>query len=189
MCYVLVAWLCPTLCNSMDCSPPGSSVHVLQARVLEWVAIPFSRGSFQSRDRTQISCTADRFFTVWATGEALRPRVWSRLKDCGFKKIVGSSPSLGSGKVWVPACGFKSHLRCTVSTPLRHMGSLASSYPPGTHSSQGLGQAWNAFKPFGTLSKCHQWGLSEQPPPRHVHTPPVPLPPALLSCLSTSPCA
>ena len=45
---VLVAQLCPTLCNPMDCSPPGSSIHgILPARILEWVAIPFSRGSFR----------------------------------------------------------------------------------------------------------------------------------------------
>ena len=44
---VLVTQSCPTLCNPMDCSPPGSSVHgVLQARILEWVTIPFSRGIF-----------------------------------------------------------------------------------------------------------------------------------------------
>ena len=56
---------CPTLCDPMDCSPPGSSVHgILQARMLEWVAIPFSRGSFQPRDQTQISCIADGYFTV-----------------------------------------------------------------------------------------------------------------------------
>ena len=48
---VLVAESCSTLCNSMDCSPPGSSVHgIFQARILEWVAIPFSRGSSWSRD-------------------------------------------------------------------------------------------------------------------------------------------
>ena len=47
---------CPTLCDPMDCSLPGSSVHgIFQARVLEWVIISFSRGSFQSRDRTQVS--------------------------------------------------------------------------------------------------------------------------------------
>ena len=52
----------------MDCSPPGSSVHgILQARILEWVAISFSRGSSQPRDRTQISCIAGRLYTVWAT--------------------------------------------------------------------------------------------------------------------------
>ena len=48
---VLVAQSCLTLCNTMDCSPPGSSVHgILQAGILEWVAIPFSRGSPQPRE-------------------------------------------------------------------------------------------------------------------------------------------
>ena len=52
---MLVAQLCPTLCDPMDCSPPGSSVHgILQARILEWIAIPFSRGSSWSRDQTQV---------------------------------------------------------------------------------------------------------------------------------------
>ena len=52
----------------MDCVLPGSSVHgVLQARVLEWVAISFSRGSSRPRDRTRVSCTAGRFFTDWST--------------------------------------------------------------------------------------------------------------------------
>ena len=47
--------LCPTLCNPMDCSPPGSSVlGILQARILEWLAIPFSWGSSQSRDLAQV---------------------------------------------------------------------------------------------------------------------------------------
>ena len=52
----------------MDCSPPGSSVHeILQARILEWVAMPFSRGSSWPKGRTQVSCIAGRFFTIWAT--------------------------------------------------------------------------------------------------------------------------
>ena len=51
---MLVAQSCLTLCNTMNCSPPGSSVHgILQARILEWVAIPFSRGSSQTRDWTR----------------------------------------------------------------------------------------------------------------------------------------
>ena len=55
----------------MDCSPTGYSVHeILQARILEWVAIPFSRGSSQLRDRTLVSCIAGRFFTVWVIREA-----------------------------------------------------------------------------------------------------------------------
>ena len=54
----------------MDCSLPGSSIHgIFQARVLEWVAISFSMGSSWSRDRTQVSYTAGRCFTFWATRE------------------------------------------------------------------------------------------------------------------------
>ena len=52
----------------MDCSPSGSSVHgILQVRILEWVAIPFTKGSSWPMNQTQISCTAGRFFTIWAT--------------------------------------------------------------------------------------------------------------------------
>ena len=58
-------------CDHMDCSLPGSSVHgILQGSILEWVATSFSRGSFQSRNQTQASCTAGRFFTNWAMREA-----------------------------------------------------------------------------------------------------------------------
>ena len=65
-----VAQSCPTLCNPVDCSLPGSPVHgILQARVLEWGAIAFSRGSSRPRDRTQVSCIVGRCFTVWATRE------------------------------------------------------------------------------------------------------------------------
>ena len=60
----LVAQSCPTLCAPMDCSLPGSSVHgILQARILEWVAFPFSRGSSQPKDWTQVYPIAGRFFT------------------------------------------------------------------------------------------------------------------------------
>ena len=58
---------CPTLCDPVDCSPPDSSVHgILQARILEWVAISFSRGSSQPRDPTWVSCIAVRRFILWA---------------------------------------------------------------------------------------------------------------------------
>ena len=70
-CEVLVAQACPTLCNPMDYSPPGSSVHgILQARKLKWIAMPSSRGSSQPRDWTRVSCPARRFFNVWATRKA-----------------------------------------------------------------------------------------------------------------------
>ena len=65
-----VPHLCPTLCNPMDCSLPGSSVQgIFQAIVLEWIAISFSRGSPRPRDRTQVSRIVDRCYTVWATRE------------------------------------------------------------------------------------------------------------------------
>ena len=65
-----VAQLCPTLWDPMDCSIPGSSVHrIFQARVLEWVAISFSRESSQPSDQTQVSCIVGRRFTIWATRE------------------------------------------------------------------------------------------------------------------------
>ena len=63
---VKVAQLCPTLCDPMNCT-----VHrILQARILKWVAFPFSRGSSQSRDWTQVSRIAGGFFINWATREA-----------------------------------------------------------------------------------------------------------------------
>ena len=73
-CHCLLHWhlvkssrSCPILCNSMDCNPRGSSVHgLLQARILERVAYPFSRGSFRPRNRTGVSCIAGGFLTSWA---------------------------------------------------------------------------------------------------------------------------
>ena len=66
---VLVAQERPALCDPRDCSLPGFSVHrTFQARILEWVASPFFRGLSQPRDRTCVSFTAGRFFTIWAIG-------------------------------------------------------------------------------------------------------------------------
>ena len=66
-----VAQSCLTLCEPVDCSLPGSSIHgILQARILEWVAISFSRGSSPPRDWTQISHIAGRCFNLWVTREA-----------------------------------------------------------------------------------------------------------------------
>ena len=65
-----VAQSCPTLCDPMDCSLPGSSVHgIFQARVLEWIAFSFSSRSSRPRDGTQVSRVVDSRFTVWATRE------------------------------------------------------------------------------------------------------------------------
>ena len=73
---VKVAQSCPTVCN-----PMAYIVHwILQARILEWVAVPFSRGSSQSRNRTQVSCIAGGLFTSWVTREAQKWKSLSRVQ-------------------------------------------------------------------------------------------------------------
>ena len=77
---------CLTLCTSdpMDYSPPGSSVHgISQARILEWVAIPFSGGSSRPRDQTHISCTSRQILYHWATRKA-------QLKETTDKKKIAN---------------------------------------------------------------------------------------------------
>ena len=74
---VLVTQACPTLYDPINCVAHQASwsVGILQARLLERVAIPFSRRSSQPKDRTQVSCIEGRFFTLWATREAQNSRV------------------------------------------------------------------------------------------------------------------
>ena len=97
-----VAESCPTLCDPTDYTVHG----ILQARILEWVAFPFSRGSSQPRDQTQVSHIAGRFFTSWATREAQEVLFVRRLylhdtsfKKFVFKKLFGCSRSLSKHKV------------------------------------------------------------------------------------------
>ena len=76
---------CPTLCSPMDCSLPGCSIHrILQARILEWVAKPFSRGSSWPRDQTRISCTAGRFLTADPPG---KPKIQILLPNKGINTL------------------------------------------------------------------------------------------------------
>ena len=94
-----LAQSCPTLCDPVDCSPPGSSFHgILKARILEWIAISFSRGSSQPRDRTRVSRMTGRCFILWAIREHMNwlikvskivwsltfPKqvVWCHTQDC-----------------------------------------------------------------------------------------------------------
>ena len=113
-----VAQSCLTLCDPMDCSPPGSSVHgIFQARIPEQVAVPFFRGSSQSRDWTHVTHIVGRFLTIWATkGDAM----WDRISDlwwmCNINKnqifVMHSSLQFLSHvqifvtwkKVWTAAC-------------------------------------------------------------------------------------
>ena len=84
--WALVTPSCPTLCDPMDCKLPGSSVHgILQARLLEWVATSFYRGSSWPRDQTWVFRTAGRLFTAWATSEALYVNETSNKKNCLFE--------------------------------------------------------------------------------------------------------
>ena len=81
---VKVTQWCPTLCDPMD-----YTVHrILQARILEWASIPFSRGSSQPRDWTWVSCIVGGFFTIWATREA--QEYWS-----GYQIFPSQEPNLG----------------------------------------------------------------------------------------------
>ena len=99
---------CPTLCNPTDCSLPGSSVHrILQARILEWVAISSSRGSSRPRDQTHISVSpalAGGFFTTHATWKALSPLLISESSEPAplspFSSLLISESSEPGG--WSP---------------------------------------------------------------------------------------
>ena len=85
---IVIAKVCPTLCDPVDCSPPGSSVRgLLQARRQEWVALPSSRGSSWSRDRTCVSWVAGRQVPYhWATWEASVNQLYSNKNELKKKK-------------------------------------------------------------------------------------------------------
>ena len=134
----LVTQSCPTLCDPMDCSLPGSSVHgIFQARILEWVAISFSRGSSRPRDRTRVSHVAGRHFTVWATREVKgcwAPKNWcfwtvvlektleSSLDSKEFKLInpKGSQPWIFIGRTDAEVWSWSSKTLATWCEVLTH---------------------------------------------------------------------
>ena len=117
---MLVAQSCPTLCDPMDCSPPGSSLHeIFQARILKWVAISFSRGSSQPRDQTWVSCTAGRFFTDWATREDIVSdnRLLSWLWTSLIAQLVKNRPAVQ--ETWVRSLGWEDPLKKGMATHSR----------------------------------------------------------------------
>ena len=101
---VKVSQSCPTLCDPMDYRAHG----ILQARILEWVAFPFSKGSSQPRDQTQVSLIAGGFFTSWATREA-QPRQHIKKQRHYFANRGPSSQGYGfsSGHVWMWELDYK----------------------------------------------------------------------------------
>ena len=148
-----VAQLCPTLCDPKDCSLPGSSIHgIFQARVLEWIAISFSRGSSRPRDGTRVSRIAGRRFTIWATREAHTS-----------SKTTHSPESLAqtdiSVEIWFWICpkiqlfpNFDSIYTCTTNSsrsPLKSHYSLLewmSHHPPS-----GSSNIWESSEIFSLL--------------------------------------
>ena len=90
---------CPTLCDTMDCSLPGSSVHgIFQARVLEGVAISFSRGSSQLRDRARVSRTADRRLPPGKPKEGYKWTYLQNINSSGYRKpTYGHEAGRGKG--------------------------------------------------------------------------------------------
>ena len=115
-CELTVTQLCLTLCHPVDCSWPGSSVYgILQARILEWAAIPISRGSSWLRDQTGVSLIEIRFITIWATRNAkyllwgvrskqtrcMRPEKWR-----GILKQSGRENEASKGHIIVRGSGF-----------------------------------------------------------------------------------
>ena len=112
----------------MDCSLAGSSVHgILQTRLLEWVAIPFSRGSSQPSDQTQVSCTAGSFLTIWATREACVVVLNSR--------SVLFSRSVVSNSVTPRTAAHQASLSFTISRSLLKLISIKSVMPSTISSS------------------------------------------------------
>ena len=124
------AQLCPTLCDLMDYRLPGFSVHgILQVRILDWVAVPFSRGSSQPSNQTRVSCTASGFFTSLATRDSpkitqagLYICVISKRRNNTFKCIENPILNVVSekgyyGKYWALIWGFlKKNLHAVKST-------------------------------------------------------------------------
>ena len=154
----------------MNCSPPGSSVHgILQARMLEWVAIPLPRRSSPPRDRTQVSCNAGGFFTVWANE---RSSGWAKFHLYPEKFLSTSAKYLqrkhlsdftlithtnvifliaqlvknssAMGETWVRSLGWEDPLEKGKST---HSSTLAWRIPRTVQSmgSQRVGHDWVTF--------------------------------------------
>ena len=163
---VKVVQSCSTFCNPMDCSLSGSSVHgILQARILEWVAIPSSRGSSQPRDPTQVSRTgiAGGFFTIWAIREShmnVCVYIYVHMYVCTHTHtyicVCVPSSTAGGG-----------HFRVDTSKA----AAASSAFPPETWSSLGIlqqgGGSHGPWTGVGTAGSCCCKVLSSSWPESH----------------------
>ena len=153
----LVTQLCPTLCNLTNCSLPGSFVHgILQARILEGVAIPLSRGSSWPRDQMWVSCIAGRFFTIWATREALLQHL--------VRGFVPYSP-IQLGKLFSD-CGFFPHFCVQPRERLQQLApcslSVSFEYPRQQfpHSRGQKQEKRGSLQGTWVVGRCVWWGES-----------------------------
>ena len=113
---VLIAQSCPTLCNPKDCSPPDSSVHgILQAKILQWVVIPFFRGSSGPRDQTWVSLSLFFFYQLEANHLTILqwPLTWIHMHSPSRSPLPPPSPPNPSGSS-----------QCTRSEHLSHASNL-----------------------------------------------------------------
>ena len=132
---MLVAQPYLTLCDPVDSSPPGFSVNkILQARILKWVAIPFSRRYSRPRDQIWISCIGDRSFTVWATREAQPDHRFSRsvMSDSsrrhGLQHTRPPYPST-TPRVYPNPCPSSQWCHPTISSSVVSFSSCPQSFP------------------------------------------------------------
>ena len=148
----------------MDCSPPGSSVHgILKARILEWVAMPSSRGSCQPRDGTGVSCIGSQILYHWATSEAQKSSLIKGRSDPGHSAVQLHTFSRChrhdrqySTKTWSDCSGYHSYARYAIQS-LFHLTffSLHSKLPLNRVTS--ISSTFMCFSPF----------LRALPPPYH----------------------
>ena len=166
-----VAQSCPTLCDPMDCSPTGSSIHgIFQARVLEWVAISFSRGSSWPRDWTRVSCIAGRCFTIWATRKAHNPEEHAYTKKeekyyfwVTLKREILPFINILKWIITKVPVGSKGYLRNSLELPWWLSGKESISQCRRLRFSPGLGKS-----PWGGNGKLLQYFCLENPMDRRV---------------------
>ena len=156
---MLVTQSYTTLSNSMNCNLPGSSVlGIFQARLLKWVAISFSRGSFIPRDQTQVCYIAGRFFTVWATGEACMSQ---KPHDSFFLCLIGRFMTLDKLLYLSKTC----FINYNVNTIIIYNHKWENIYKPFSRVSYYY-KPTPVFLPGesrgqGSLVGCHLWGCTE----------------------------
>ena len=149
----LVAQSCPTLCNPMNCSLPSSSVHgIFQARILEWGAISFSRGSSRPRDRTHIFCIGRRSLYHWANREAHLCWYLAEFENKDIDQKMKHASARGTASAW-------GKLPALYTVPFFRKPQYTRIYPQMLFWSTRnyIGRSWKG--PLRTSREGKAWGL------------------------------